>query len=149
MLLSVVAVSVAASAMPSSALSELAGRYTHRFKNGDVTGRSFTSTDIVEIYPVSRDRALVNLELNFFNGHSCSIDGKAQLESGKLVYREEQDAELDQPDCVLKIWRDRTSLRWEDGGSCRSHCGARGGLSQGNIPVASRRMMKAPPSPQR
>lgn len=125
-------------------LSKLAGQYTYRFKNGDVSGATYDTTDVVKIYPVSSRRALISFELNFFNGHSCTVYGVANVEGPRLVYRERSDTP-DEPACELRVWRDRTKLRWEDGGSCRSHCGARGGLSSGEIAFESRRPLRTKP----
>ncbi|HYN46920.1 MAG TPA: hypothetical protein VES64_09535 [Allosphingosinicella sp.] len=129
---------VGAAAAPSA--YDLAGRYTHRFENGDISGARFTSTDTVLIVAVGRRRAYVDLHLNFFNGHECSIGGMAGLEDGRLVLRDPQARGHDGAPCMLSIWRDGARLRWTDGdGSCRSNCGARGSLSDGAMRWSSRR----------
>ena len=127
-----------AAAAPSA--YDLAGRYSHSFRNGDISGAHFTSTDTVTIVATGRTSAYVDLQLNFFNGHECSIGGIASLERGRLVLRDPDSRGFDGTPCALGVWRDGTRLRWDDGeGSCRGHCGARGGLSDGEMRWASRR----------
>ncbi|HYI64737.1 MAG TPA: hypothetical protein VEW71_07620 [Allosphingosinicella sp.] len=117
-----------AAAAPSA--YDLAGRYTHRFRNGDISGARFTSTNRVSIVALDRGRAYVDVHLNFFNGHECSIGGVASLEEGRLVLRDPWAQGHDGTPCMLSIWRDGTRLHWTDGeGSCRSNCGARGGFN--------------------
>lgn len=128
----------AAAAAPTA--RDLAGRYTHSFPNGDVSGARYTTTDVVLIVATSTTRAYVDLQLNFFNGHQCSIGGIAALEGRQLVYRDPQMRGFDGTPCELRLWRDGARLRWTDGeGSCRGYCGARGGLSDGEIRWSSRR----------
>ena len=140
-LLSVAAVSMAA----DSTMQQLAGRYTHRFKNGDVSGEVYYTTDVVEILPLDSTRAAFTLDLNFFNGHSCGIGGVATLEGDRLIYQETESNPWSDKGCRLEIWRDRTKLRWTEGEgtSCQSYCGARGGLSNGEISYRSRRKISA------
>jgi len=131
---------MAVAAGPSSPVSDLAGRYSHRFANGLVNGERYMSEDIVEIVPVDASHAYVRMELAFFNGHSCSLAGIARAEGSALVYHEPAAATVPGEHCVLTLKRDGTKLRWSDGeGSCQSHCGARGGVSNGDLPWASRR----------
>lgn len=126
-----------AAAAPSA--YELAGRYTYSFRNGDVTGARFTSTDTLVIVPVDRRRAVFDMQLNFFNGHECSIGGLAVLEGNRLVFRDPEPG-YDGRRCTLTIWRDRARLRWDDGeDSCRGNCGARGSLGDGGMAWTSRR----------
>lgn len=132
---------MAVAAGPSSPVSQLAGRYSHRFANGLVTGERYTSEDVVEIVPVDANHAYVRMELQFFNGHSCSLAGITRAEGKALVYHEPASASpIQDAQCVLTLKRDGAKLRWSDGeGSCRSHCGARGGMSDGDLPWTSRR----------
>jgi len=119
---------------------DLAGRYTYSFSNGDISGARFTSTDTVIIVPVDRARAIFDVQLNFFNGHECSIGGMARFEGGRLVYRNSEMRGFDEAPCELRIWREGAKLRWDDGeGSCRGYCGARGRLSDGEMRWSSRR----------
>jgi hypothetical protein len=128
-----------AAAAPSA--YDLAGRYTHRFTNGDISGARYTSTDRVDIVPLDRGRAYFDVHLAFFNGHQCAIDGIARLEGRALVYRNAEVTNwTGRGPCTFRIWREGRSLRLSDGGgSCTAYCGARGSLGRGRIAWSSRR----------
>lgn len=130
------ALSLTASAGPAE---QLAGRYGRHFINGMVHGPAIAVDDVIEIVPVSDRAAYVRLELNFFNGHICTLSGVAEEEDGALVYRE--PLEQDQPRrCTLRIARQGRQLRLSDGGgSCSIYCGARGSLQDAALPWSSRR----------
>ena len=119
---------------------DFAGRYTHSFRNGDISGASFTSTDEVVIVPTDARHAVFDMELAFFNGHQCSIGGRATLEGSTLVYRDpEMTGYGDGGPCTLRIRRRGGRLTWDDAGSCSGNCGARGTLREGSMALASRR----------
>lgn len=120
---------------------DLAGRYTHSFLNGNVDGDRYRTTDRVSIVAADRRQAYFDIELAFYNGHSCSLSGIATLEGPALVYREAVSRAQGGGTCELRIWRDGGRLRWTDGetGSCRSYCGARGSFTGGSMAWASRR----------
>jgi len=121
---------------------DLAGRWTHRFTSGDISGARFRVEDKVVIVPVGRGRAVFDIQLNFFNGHQCSISGTAGLEVSRLVYRDSRNLGENGTSCRLTIWRDGARLRWDDGeGSCRAYCGARGGLGEGEMRWSGRRTL--------
>ena len=128
-----------AAAAPSA--YDLAGRYTHSFENGDISGARFTSTDRVVVIPLDRNRAYFGVQLNFFNGHQCAIGGTAAIEGRALVYRDPDVRGVgDASRCTFRIWREGRSLRWSDGeATCTRYCGARGSLRSGRMDWASRR----------
>jgi hypothetical protein len=127
-----------AAATPSA--FDLAGRYTHSFRNGNVDGASYTSTDTVRIVPVDARHAVFDMELAFFNGHSCSIGGRATLQGDALVYRDPAMTGYgDGGPCTLRIRRAGRRLVWDDAGSCSGNCGARGSLRDGGMAWSSRR----------
>lgn len=127
-----------ATAAPSA--HDLAGRWTHRSMSGDVSGARFAVEDEVVIVAVDRGRAVFDIQLSFFNGHACSIGGMANLEGGRLVYRDPESRGYDGAPCTLAIWRDGARLRWDDGeASCQGFCGARGGLRGGEMRWSGRR----------
>ena len=131
-----------AAAAPSA--FDLAGRWTHRFTSGDVTGRRFPVEDEVVIVAVDRTHAIFDIQLSFFNGHQCSIGGMASLEGRQLVYRDPEIRGYDGSACTLRIWRDGARLRWDDGeATCQGHCGARGGLRGGEMRWSGRRPVPA------
>lgn len=124
--------------MPLTAAS-LAGRYTHSFRNGNVAGEAYTSTDTVVIVPIDAGHAVFDIHLNFFNGHECSIGGLATLDHGTLVYRDPEATGYEGQSCELRIRRRGNRLAWDDGGTCVSYCGARGSLRDGGLAWSSRR----------
>lgn len=129
-----------AGAAPSA--FDLAGRYTHGFRNGDVSGDNHLTTDELEIVARDRTHAVFDIHLNFFNGHECSLGGEATLEGPVLVYRDPEPPLAGEPACLLRIWREGARIRWSDGeNSCKSYCGARGSFMDGGMPWSSRRPM--------
>ena len=129
-------------------LDELAGYYPRTWQSGDVSGAKFDVTDEVVIAPVGADRADVSLALNFFNGHTCDLQGRAVLEGRKLVFTD--------PDgwqgkaCRLEIWRQGKDLRWTDrDNGCHSYCGMRGSFTNGKVPLKLRQPLANAPKPHR
>ena len=119
---------------------DLAGRFTHQTRNGNVDGDRYMTTDVLSIVAADRRTAYFDIDLAFFNGHSCSISGIATIENGALVYREATRVAQGGETCTLRIWRDGARLRWTDGeGSCRAYCGARGSFNSGGMAWSSRR----------
>jgi hypothetical protein len=119
---------------------ELAGHYSVTFPNALVTGEKYTSENIIEIYPVSRDAAYVRAHTEWANGHSCSLWGVAATQRDRLVYREP----MNKPGaggCVLSIRRLGGNLRMNDesDGGCQAYCGARGTFREVDLPFSSRR----------
>jgi hypothetical protein len=138
-LLALFAAGTATGAGAAFTTAELAGRYTHSFRNGLVSGESFTTTDTLVIVPTDARHAMFDINLNFFNGHVCSLSGIARLEGQRLVYREAARLPEDPP-CVLRFWRQGARLRWTaDNNSCRTYCGARGSFTDGGMAWSSRR----------
>lgn len=125
----------------SSPVTALAGRYSWHFQNALVSGEAYASDDVVEIVPVDATHAYVRFALNFYNGHTCSLAGVATAEGSQLIYREPADRAYDDR-CTLTIHRDGGHLRWDDGGSCKSYCGARGSFLNGDLAWSSRRPIR-------
>jgi hypothetical protein len=125
----------------SSPVTTLAGRYGAHFQNGLVDGTRYWSDDVVEIVPVSATAAYVRAELQFYNGHSCSIAGVATAQGDALVYRAPAAALPGSADrCILTVSRKGTDLLLDDGdGGCKDFCGARGSLSHDTLPWKSKR----------
>jgi len=127
-----------AAASPSA--FDLAGRYTYSFRNGDVSGAHYRTTDELVIVARDRTHAVFDIQLNFFNGHECSLTGEAVLEGSALVHRETDSLLPGEPPCTFRFWRDRGRLRWDDGdNSCKTYCGARGSFMDGSMAWSSRR----------
>lgn len=121
-------------------MSAFAGRYGAHFKNGDVTGDVYWSDDVVEIVPLNDMAAYVRADLQFFNGHQCSISGMGRLEGEALVYHDTSTPLPDQPVCVLRFERKDGQLVLDDGArSCGTYCGARGALGGTKLSLSSQR----------
>ena len=137
----VVAAGVATlAAAPVDPVQGLAGRYSHHFKNGTVDGETYWSDDVVEVVPVDAGHAYVRFALDFYNGHSCSLEGVARAEGDALVYHEPAADQIGEGECLLRISRRGNQLVWDDaGGSCKDHCGARGSLTDGSLAWSSKR----------
>ena len=130
---------LSAGAAAPSPVTELAGRYSSHFKNGFVTGEKYESDDILEIVPVDATHAYFRFDLQFYNGHSCSLQGIAHAVGNTLAYREAPTG-VDEKRCTLTIARKGAKLGWDDGDdTCRAYCGARGSFSEGSLPWSSKR----------
>jgi len=116
----------------------IAGRYGRHFLNGLVDGSHYWSDDVLEIVRLDPRRAYFRAELQFYNGHECSISGIAHSDGNGLVYRE-PDPNTDGAHCTLHIRETPTGVRLEDDHSCQDHCGARGTLNGDDFDRKSRR----------
>jgi hypothetical protein len=113
-------------------LERLAGVYKYRFTNGDVSGQSFVSENILEVVPVAPDAAYFRVHLEFFNGHICALWGVAHLEGEALIF--ETPVEYSDPPSVCRV-----EISADGGGvtlreptfehHCSYYCGARGSMS--------------------
>lgn len=114
---------------PASPVTALAGRYTKHFQNGFADGSKYWSDNVVEIVPIDATHAYFRAELDFFNGHQCSIYGVAKAVGKKLVYSEKEETGSGNI-CKLTISASGKDLLLDDGeGSCKAYCGARGTFS--------------------
>jgi hypothetical protein len=131
----------AVAAAPASPASSLAGRYSKHFKNGDVSGTTYWSDDVIEIVPVDATHAYFRADLAFYNGHSCGISGIARAVGNTLVYAEKKPMYDGADKCRLTISAKGKALLLDDGdNSCKGYCGARGSLSNFDfVPYASKR----------
>jgi len=121
-------------------LNALSGRYSSHFENGDVQGNVYWSDNVAEIVAVTGDAAYIRIELNFYNGHTCSISGIGQVSDGRILYNDHAETSPDEPPCILSVSKKGDNLLIDDGeGSCKMYCGARGSLSGDTLPFSSRR----------
>ena len=125
-------------------LAELAGYYPRTWQSGDVSGAKFDVTDEVVITPVDATSADVSFALNFFNGHTCDLQGRAVVQGRRLVFTD--------PDgwqgkaCRLEIWRQGKDLRWSDrDNGCHSYCGMRGSFTNGKVALKLRQPLANAP----
>lgn len=142
--LTLIALGLAGAAIGAAAVGPvqaLAGRYSSHDPNGDVSGAKYYTDDVAEIVPVDATHAYVRFELNFFNGHSCSLAGVAEQRGDTLVYQGLPDDTFgdDKRPCRLTIRHTGGKLGWDDDGTCKGHCGARGSFYRGELAWRSRR----------
>jgi hypothetical protein len=119
-------------------LDRVTGVYTRRFSNGDVTGRRYTSENVLKIVRSSSQAAYIWIDLSFYNGHMCSASGIAHVEGDALIYRQ---ALQGMKPCVLKITADSKALHLADQRSCDYMCGAQGGFDEEAFSLKSRRLI--------
>jgi len=122
--------------------ASIAGVYKTHFKNGLVSGETFTSENVLEIVKLAPDAAYVRARLNFYNGHLCAIYGVAHVEDRELVYRGPTETYPGATQCVLHLAVKGKSLTLADGGTCWANCGARGMFDNAAFPTASRRPVR-------
>ncbi|MFZ6647657.1 hypothetical protein ACO0LO_18180 [Undibacterium sp. TJN25] len=146
----------AASPAPSKLMTEIEGVYKHRFKSGIISpGKApgeadeiYETEDIVEIVPYDASHIYLRAELQFYNGHSCSISGMAGYDNGAFIYHDPEKPLEGEPPCELKISQTGKNLVLTDRAtpdaisSCRMHCGARGSLSGYTIAMSSKRKIR-------
>ena len=115
----------------------IAGVYTHSFANGTVQGDRFTSTNRLSIQPEAKGVIHFKVDLNFYNGHTCSAEGSAAYkQNGAFVYRSNETGES----CVLEIFAGKAGVELQDPlGGCKYYCGARGSLDGANFPYTERK----------
>ncbi len=130
-----------------SPLAGMAGYYARTWQSGDVGGGKFDVTDEVSIAPIDAGHAKVTFALNFFNGHTCDLEGTAKLVGQKLVFTDPDG--WDGKACKLEIWRQGKDLRWTDrDGGCHSYCGARGTFTDMKMALKYRKPLSARPKPR-
>lgn len=139
-----VAGTAAVQAGKTDPLAELAGYYPRTWQSGDVSGAKLEVTDEVTIAPVDGQSADVSFALNFYNGHTCDLQGRATVQGRKLVFTD--------PDgwqgkaCRLEIWRQGKDLRWSDrDNGCHSYCGMRGSFTNGKVALKLRQPLANAP----
>jgi hypothetical protein len=155
-LMAFVVPAVAGNVPPAEAMKQMEGVYKHRFKNGIITpGKApmeadepYESEDIVEIVPHDATHVYVRAELQFYNGHSCSVAGMAGFENGKFVYHDPEPPIASEPACVLTLVQNKDTVTLTDrlapegAATCSMHCGARGSLSNYVMPKSTRRPIR-------
>jgi hypothetical protein len=112
--------------------AKIAGHYRHTFQNGDVQGEIYKTTDTLTISPVGRNSIHFDTELNFYNGHTCSLSGGALYrKDGSFVFDDDPANALPpEPACRLAIIPTDKGIDFKDlNGSCKNYCGARGSFN--------------------
>lgn len=120
-------------------MSDLTGAYARHFTSGMVDGPRYQAEDRLVIRRIDATHASVELGLEFFNGHSCGIGGRATLEGDVLVLR----APTDDGDvaCALRIEHQGDGMVFHDpdNGCMMQYCGMRGRFEGATLPYSSRR----------
>lgn len=113
----------------AQAAAAIAGNYRHSFPNGDGQGDNFFSTDTLKITDLPHHAIHYSLELQFFNGHECSLEGTAIYRRAGFFVDQQKTAEPKFPLCVLEILTDENGVKFADPtGACKMmSCGQRGG----------------------
>ncbi|PIB94059.1 hypothetical protein [Caulobacter sp. FWC2] len=131
--------------LPSVApqIDQIAGVYKTRFKNGTVAGETYMSEDILEVVKVTPNTAYFRIHSEFYNGHTCSLWGIADLEPHALVFRQTDD---NQP-CELRFTVNKQGIILNDvNEGCRAFsCGNRGAFDNGthvDYPFTTRRPIR-------
>ncbi len=128
---------------------KIAGQYRNREENGDVQGHTFMTTDTLTIVPVGAASIHFKTFLNFFNGHSCSLEGGALYrQDGSFVFDDTaENAPEGAPACRLAIVPSNTGITFRDiNGSCKNYCGMRGGWNGAGFSFTQRIHTAAPRS---
>jgi len=116
-------------------IDRLAGLYTYGFMNGNIEGHKYWSDDVLEIVKLSPNTAYINIRLEFFNGHQCSLSGVAEAAGPSLVYSDPKNQ------CELHLDVADGKITFEDkDGHCRDQsCGMRGMYTGEKFKLSSRR----------
>ena len=127
-------------------LSEVAGVYKKKFKNSTVNDEDYESEDILEIVPINKTAAYVRMELDFFNGHSCSLSTVFEYEDKGEFIAFADDVRAPGDGCTLKMEVGDKVLRFFDiskgVSDCKIHCGARGSLDEVEFTRSKKRKIR-------
>ncbi len=139
--LAAVPLALAGAAMAApGVIDKMAGVYKDRFENGAVTGETFQSENVVEIVKITPSTAYIRAELKFYNGHTCSLTGIADVDGDGLTYRN-KDGSLNQP-CHLHVAIKGGKLVLNDDLTCKNYCGERGSFTNIGLPAKSKRPIR-------
>ena len=117
-------------------IARLEGVYKTQFNNEDVSGEKYRSEDVLEIVRVAKNAIYFKVHVDFSNGHSCGLFGKAiYSEIGQLAFKVNE--------CSGTIGIDGDDIRLDDrGGTCKAYCGARGSISDTHFPLSKKRVIR-------
>ncbi len=122
--------------------ARIAGRYRHSFANGDVEGDHYRTTDTLTIRSVGAASIHFDAELNFFNGHTCSLAGGALYRADGSFVFDDASANAEAPGtpaCRLALIPTATGVTFKDlNGSCKNYCGERGSWTGAEFRFADR-----------
>ena len=109
----------------------IVGSHQRSFPNGDVQGGNFLSTDKLKISELPNNAIHYSLELQFYNGHECSLEGTATYKRGGFFVDQQKTDQPKFPLCVFEILSDENGVKFADPtGACKMmSCGERGGYN--------------------
>lgn len=146
---SAVAFTALAAEPPATLMQQIQGVYKQRFPSGTIDGKeTWTAEDIVEIVPMGPHHVYFRAELEFANGHICSLSGAAAYEEGGFVYRDTEYDAVWKQRCTLRVRLTDRSLQLTDvdtksgEATCRMYCGMRGSFSDYRIARSTRRTIR-------
>ena len=107
-----------------------------------------TQEDVLEIVPVSADRAYVRADLLFSSGNSCKFYGVAARKGDQLIYRGPANGNQGER-CTLTLQRGldakgkATLILRDEGARCEvATCSKRGSYDNQAFPVSARRTIR-------
>ncbi len=146
LVLFVIAILAAESAMAAVGVAEWSGVYKQRFNVTEP--EPGVLEDVLEIVPVGPDRAYVRADLTFSAGNSCKFYGVATLEGDRLSYRGPVKGYQGER-CTLTLERGRdargnpTIVLRDEGARCEAAtCSKRGSYDTQSFPVSARRTIR-------
>ena len=125
----------------AQAAAAIAGNYQRSFPNGDVQGDNFLSTDTLRITDLPHNAIHYTLELQFYNGHECSLEGTANYRRAGFFVDQQKTDQPKFPLCVFEILPDENGVKFADPtGACKMmSCGERGGYNGAQFSFKDRR----------
>ena len=119
----------------------IAGKYRHSFPNSDVQGDNFLSADTLAIKMLPNQAIAYDVELEFYNGHECSLKGTATYRRAGFFVDQQKTGEPASPLCVFEIRPQDDGVQLLDPtGACkRISCGERGGYNGAHFRFRDRR----------
>lgn len=111
-------------------IKEIEGEYRSDYDGGMMNGETYKSEDKLIISPVEDKPTTIEFDifLNFFNGHSCSMAGRAFYTNEKEFVFVDSDPESK---CKLRFRKVESGVQYEDrDNECKSYCGMRGSFSK-------------------
>lgn len=125
----------------AQAVAAIVGNYRRSFPNGDVQGDNFLSTDTLKITELPDAAIHYSLELQFYNGHECSLEGTANYRRAGFFVDQQKTDQPKFPLCVFEILPGENGVKFADPtGACKMmSCGERGGYNGAQFSFKDRR----------
>ncbi len=99
----------------------------------------YTGVNVMGLHETENKDLDFALSLDFFNGHSCSIEDVAKKDNTGWTYLEKGEGEYSDQFCKVTFSIvDGNVVIHADGDICSAYCGARGRLDGTTFPLASK-----------